>query len=249
LAVLAICGGFGFYWFVSSQVTKYTSETPVELPMVDYTPAQIEALESRLDTFKTTVESGESPTEDLVLTAEEINALINQQEELKGKVFVKISDGQVTGDVSFPTDAIPGGRGRYFNGSVSLDVSMENGVLIVTLADAEVNGEPVPEKIIEGMASENLAKDLYKDPENAKLMRRVEAVVIEDNKIILKMRREEPTGQDAAATAAGSQADEAAVSTDADSSPSAPNDAAESSPAADTTEQSDSPAETAETDQ
>ena len=104
---------------------------------------------------------------------------------------MKITDGKVSGDVSIPMDAIPGGKGRYFNGSASFNVSMENGVLIVTLADAEVNGEPVPQRVIDGMAKENLAKDLYKDPKNAEFMRRVDSVRVEDDKIILKLRPEE----------------------------------------------------------
>ncbi len=191
ICVLGICAGGGIYFWASRTIAKYTSEEPAELPTIEFTAEQLSELETRISTFKESVDEGTAPEEKLVLTAEEINALIGKEEELRGKVFVKIKDGQVSGDVSFPTDAIPGGKGRFFNGSATFDVSMEAGVLIVTLADAEVNGEPVPEAVIEGFAKENLAKDLYKDPKNAEMMRRFESVTIEDDKIVLKLRQQE----------------------------------------------------------
>lgn len=80
-------------------------------------------------------------------------------------------------------DAIPGGKGRYFNGSASVDASLEDGVLIVTLQDAEVNGQPVPDAYMREIRKENLAKDMYKDPEVAKRLRKFESLVIEGDKL------------------------------------------------------------------
>ena len=181
--------GVGGYMWASSQVQTYTAEAPKQLPVVEYEPEELAALEERLETFKTVAEEGKE-AEELVLTATDINALIQSNEKLKGKVFAKIEDGQVGGDVSFPTDIFPGGKGRFFNAYATFDVSMHKGVLIVTLTGAEVNGEPVPPHIIEAMSRENLAKDAYKDPETAKMMRRVESLTIEDDKIILKLKAE-----------------------------------------------------------
>ncbi len=191
VVALTVCGGVATYWWVSNQIAKYTSDTPVALPKVEYTPEQLAELESRVETFQQAFKDGKTPEEDLVLTAEEINAMITAEEKLSGKVFVKIENGQVSGDLSIPTDALPGGKGRYFNGSASFNVSMENGILIVTLADAEVNEERVPQQFIDAMAAENLAKDLYKDPKNAEMLRRFESVSIEDDRIILKLRRDQ----------------------------------------------------------
>ena len=184
--------GIGGYMLVSNQVQTYTAEAPKQLPIVEYEPEQLAALEERLETFKTVAEEGKQ-AEELVLTANDINALIQSNEKLKGKVFAKIEDGQVGGDVSFPTDIFPGGKGRFFNAYATFDVSMHKGVLIVTLTGAEVNGEPVPPHIIEAMSRENLAKDAYKDPETAKMMRRVESLNIDDDKIILKLKPESET--------------------------------------------------------
>lgn len=185
-----LCAGFGGYWFVSKQVAAYTSETPRELPTVEYSEEQLTQLEDRIKTFREKMDRGEVPEEDLVLSADDINALIAKNEDLKGKVYVKIEDGQVKGDVSIPLDKVPLGKGRYFNGAATFDVSMDQGVLIVTAEAAEVNDSPVPEEIMNEFRKENLAKEFYKDPENAKLMRQFEDIRIEDDRFVLRVKRD-----------------------------------------------------------
>ncbi|PAY20805.1 hypothetical protein CKO51_04220 [Rhodopirellula sp. SM50] len=184
-----LCAGFGGYWLISSQIAKYTSDTPVDLPTVEYSEEELAELDARVETFREKLDAGETPEEDLVLTADDINALISKNEDLKGKVYVKIENDQVEGDVSIPLDKLPMGKGRYFNGSATFDVSMDGGVLIVTVDQAELNGEPVPEEFMQTMRQENLAKDVYKDPENAKFMSRFEDIRVEDDKFILRVKR------------------------------------------------------------
>ncbi|QDV87093.1 hypothetical protein [Planctomycetes bacterium TBK1r] len=184
-----LCAGFGGYWLISSQIAKYTSDTPVDLPTVEYSEEELAKLDARVESFREKLDAGETPEEDLVLTADDINALISKNEDLKGKVYVKIENNQVEGDVSIPLDKLPMGKGRYFNGSATFDVSMDGGVLIVTVDQAELNGEPVPEEFMQAMRQENLAKDVYKDPENAKFMSRFEDIRVEDDKFILRVKR------------------------------------------------------------
>ncbi len=181
LAIGTTIAGFYFY---KGQVAKYTSETPKELPTIEYSPDEIKEITTRIESFKQTIEKGDSPPP-MILTGDDINAMISQNEDLRGKVFVRIDNGEVTADVSFPMDAFPGAKGRFFNGSVTADVSLENGVLIVTLDDAEVNGQPVPKQLIDAMRKENLAKDLYKTPEIAKTLSKFESLLIDDEKIVL----------------------------------------------------------------
>lgn len=189
-----LCAGFGGYWFLSRQVEKYTSETPVKLPTVEYSEEDLAALEARVESFKEKLDAGETPDEDLILTADDINALITKNEDLKGRVFVKIENNQVEGDVSFPLDKLPMGKGRYFNGSATFDVSMDDGFLVVTAQEATVNGEAVPDEFMEGLRQENLAKEVYKDPENEKFMRQFEDIRVEDNKFILRVKRDQDSG-------------------------------------------------------
>lgn len=187
MVLVVVGGGLSGYWWIKGQVTRYTADAPANLPTVDLPEEELAEIRGRVDDFREKIEAGETP-EDLVLTADEINALITKNDDMKGKVYVSIKDGEVSGDVSIPVDSLPGGKGRFFNASATFDVSLENGVLIVTLADAEVKGERIPQQIIDGMSEQNLAKDVYKDPEVAATLRRIESVSIEDDQIILKPR-------------------------------------------------------------
>lgn len=189
----------GWRWLRGVLVVHGTSEAvhggcsgePAGLELSD---EELAAIQARIDAFKETIEAGDTP-EDLVLTAQELNALITQDEDMRGKVFVRIADGEVSGDVSIPTDFLPGGKGRFFNASATFEVSLENGVLIVTLQDAEVKGEKLPQQFIDGMGKENLAKDAYKDPEVAATLRRIESISIENDKIVLKPRVAKSEGE------------------------------------------------------
>ncbi len=176
--------GLTGYWVYKGQITKYTSDTPRELPQVEMTAEEVAEIEQRVEAFQEELEQGETPDQ-LVLTADDINALISNHDELRGKVFVQIEEGQISAEVSIPTDAIPGGSGRFFNGSVTANVELANGVLIVTVSSAEVNGRAVPEAIMAGLKQENLAKDVYKDPEVARTLSKFESLVVEQDRIIL----------------------------------------------------------------
>ncbi len=186
--------GFGSVWFYNQQVANYTSEQARPIPVVEVNEEQLEQLESRVEAFQEKVDVGDTP-EQLVLTADDVNALISKEENLRGKVFVKIEDGLVQADVSIPANAIPGGKGRFFNGSATLEASLENGVLIVTLQDAEVNGQSVPEDYMREIRKENLAKEMVKDPDVAKKLRKFESLVIEGDKIILTPRQDSSEAQ------------------------------------------------------
>jgi hypothetical protein len=205
LIVLLIVGvGVGGYWWVSSQVAKWTEDTPADLPTVEYTEEEVAAVEKRVESFKEGLEANEAP-EELVLTADDINAMIADDEEIKGHVFIKIEDGKVGGDVSIPTDILPGGKGRFFNASATFNVSLENGVLIVTMASAEAKGQKVPQEVIDEMAKQNLAKDLYKEPEVAEVLRRIDSISIEGDKMILRARKSGTSSSSGDAPAGGEE--------------------------------------------
>lgn len=216
LGALAVGGAmYGMYSFVSGQVAKYTSDHAVELPSVNISDDEVKAIEAKLETFKTQFESGDAPQE-LVITIDEINALIAGNSDLKGHVYVKIVDGNLHADVSVPLDKlpIPGAKGRYFNGSVTLHVEMENGVLIAQVVDAEANRQQVPASVIEEMQDENLAKGMYDDPDTAKALSRCESLEIQADRIVLKVRQKSAEGSEDAAAEKGDMPNEPS-STDA----------------------------------
>ena len=204
--------GFGGYWFYTKQVEKYTDTEPADIPAVEMEEEEIERLQARIESFSERIapsdpdgeladsdaaeglddaegQPAEVPLE-LVLTADEINALIQSNESLRGVVYLVFEDGNVRGTVSIPLDEFPGGKGRYFNADAELEVAMENGVLVVQLVDATVKGESLPEALMQGMREQNFAKEVYDDPETAKVLRRIESIEVIDDAIHIRLRED-----------------------------------------------------------
>jgi hypothetical protein len=187
---------FGFR-YLGQQVENYTSASPRELPKVEMPAEERQALKDRVEAFRKAVEAG-TPTEPLVLTSDDLNALIEEDDDLKGKIHVKVEGDEVKGLVSIPLDPLAHGPfrsmflGRYLNGEADLKASLKDGVLIVTLDQIEVNGKKAPEEFMTQMRDQNLAKDVYKNPKQAETIRKLESLEVKDGKIILRVRAKPP---------------------------------------------------------
>ncbi|MFK8113611.1 MAG: hypothetical protein AB8B91_15525 [Rubripirellula sp.] len=134
---------------------------------------------------------------ELVLTADDINALLSKEKQFRNRVFVKIEDGQITGDLSMPLDDLsPTMKGRFLNGSATFQVTLEDSMLFITLQDAEVKGEQIPEAIMTEIRNENLAKDLNNDRKHREVIRQFESVRVEGDKIIARLKQADETDED-----------------------------------------------------
>lgn len=193
MLVLVVVVGFGTYRVYKRQIAQYTSPEARPLPVVELSTEELEELETRVESLQETVEEGEVP-EPLVLDSDDLNALISREEQLRGRVFVTIENGLIQAEVSFPADAIPGGKGRFINGSAHINASLEDGELVVTLDSVEANGHTVPEAFMDGLRKQNLAKDANKNPEIAALIDQFERLAIEGDKLILTPKLPGPSG-------------------------------------------------------
>jgi hypothetical protein len=193
LVLLVIAGVMAFFAvrFVRNRINDYTDAAPMKLPKVEMADAEFKQLDERVKSFRDAMEQGK-PTGPLVLTERDLNALIvnaPNAKEMADKVYVSLSGDQVKGQVSLPLSGLGWlGKGRYLNGDAAFNVSLENGVLIVTAREVRVKGEPLPEAIMARLRQENLARDLYKDPKNAEALRKVESVQVQDAQVIIKAR-------------------------------------------------------------
>ncbi len=158
------------------------------------------ALKDRIEAFRNAVDAG-TPTEPLVLSSDDLNALIDEDDDLKGKIHVRIEGDEVKGQVSIPLERLGPGmmRGRYLNGEADLKASLSDGVLIVTLDSIEVNGKRPPDEIMKGIREQNLAKDAYKNEKHAKMIRKLESLEVKDGKIILRVRAKGASASDSSA--------------------------------------------------
>lgn len=167
---------------------NWTSPEPQELPTLTIEEPALDELVARVDAFADHVEHGE-PSAPLVLSQDEINALIQHHpdwRDLHDKVYVEIEDGLIKGRVNFPLDGIPLMSGRYFHGTATFDVGLEDGRLEVYVDSAEVNGEPLPDEFMAAIRQENLAQEYTRDNAEAReIVDRLESIRIEDDKLVI----------------------------------------------------------------
>jgi hypothetical protein len=186
-------------YFINQAVNEYTSVTPAEIPQVNLPEDQRKELKERWNAFKKAVEDDQEA--EIVLTADEINALIEDHPDLKGKVSIKLKGDEAIGEVSIPLN-IPGKGKRYLNGTGTITAELSNGNLDVRIHELEVNGKKLPPEVKAQLGGENIAKDFTSNPENAKLIRKFESIKLKDSKVYIKAKGkgEGGAGKDTTAT-------------------------------------------------
>jgi hypothetical protein len=184
------------YRMLNQLVNDYTATAPEQLPKVDMPAENRQALKDRVEAFRKAVNDG-TATDPLILSSDDVNALIDENEELKGTIYVKIEGDELKGKVSFPLEKLPLPmvKGRYLNGEADLKASLFDGELVVHIDAIEVNGKRPPEQIMTDLRKQNITKDLAKDPENAAMLRKLESLEIKDGKIIIKARPKSATSR------------------------------------------------------
>lgn len=193
LSSLAAVLGLGLY--ARGLIIANTDAAPAALPPApEMTDAEYAELSKKVDAFREGLRSGGDIPE-LSLRASDINALIARRststDRVGDMVRVAIAGDKIRADLTLPLDKapLPLPRGRFLNASASFDVSMKDGVLIVTADGLSLKGKPLAPALLSRLRSENLARDAYRDPKNAEALRRIGGIEIKDDVIVIKPRR------------------------------------------------------------
>jgi hypothetical protein len=173
-------------------VNDYTDTHPMPLPTVQMSQADIDRLKVRWKAFEEAVRA-QHPTPPLVLSADEINALIASgpdQRSLKGKFYVSIEGDRVEGDLSLPLQELGWKmvKNRYLNGSGTINVSLRNGVLFLAPQTIVVKGTPLPEMYMQGFRNQNFAASLTNQPDASAVLQGIQDVQVKDGKLIVVPR-------------------------------------------------------------
>jgi hypothetical protein len=198
LVVLGLIGAVGLYFglkgIMGMAIEATTDAEPRELPQVPMTEREIEAVLSRANEFTQAVENGQ-PTEPLVLSSNEINALIQNHpdfENLADMVYVTIADDAIQGEVSIPADRfIPMevAEGRYLNGSASFTVSLSSGRLMVFLESLQIGDTQVPSDVMTEIRRKNLAENAMDNPEIKPLIQKLDTIEVKDGNLIITPKK------------------------------------------------------------
>jgi hypothetical protein len=179
---------------LNALITEYTDTAPMALPQVNMPLDEYAGLKERVTAFRAALDA-HTNAPPLVLTGRELNALIANSpdaKEFKDKVYVSLEGSQIKGQISVPLDKIQipliKTRGRYLNGSATLDVGITNSVLSVVIQSIEAKGKPLPEKFMAGVRGQNWAQGVNDNPQQSAAVKQIESLEVKDSTMIIKAK-------------------------------------------------------------
>ena len=191
--VVVIFVGVGIYFAkraVDGLVSDYTAVNPEKIEELVYPAPRMTELQSRVDAFQQAVKKGGGQPLELVLTADDLNALISANADLKGKLFVRIADDQVKGQISVPLPDVGPLKlkGRYLNGTAAFKAGLNNGRLNIRVDQMAVRDKPVPPLFLSELQKIDLAEKMQKDPEASKVLARIDSLEVREDKIFIRSK-------------------------------------------------------------
>ena len=171
---------------------KYTSDDPVKIEMPVLSDQQVADVSARFDEFKTNIAAGNA-TGPLRLSETDINALIAKHPDfsaLAGATVASIENDQLIVDSSFEIDKLgipfPGFiadrvSGKYFNGSITVEITTIGGAAGVFIQNIAAGDTPIPQVFIDSLKTENFLSD----PKMKKAMEKIQEIKIENNQIVV----------------------------------------------------------------
>ncbi len=187
--VLLLVGFLLLVHLARKALSQFTDTAPMKLPTVQLSQPEIEELQRRFNNFSDAASTGR-PTPPLELASDEVNALLENNPDFrgaKGKIYVAITNNHLQAQVSLPLAQLGGRffRGRYLNGSSTLAVSLQNGILFLTPVEISVKGRPLPRVYMDRIRHENLATGINNNSRASVALNRLQDIEIKDGKLIL----------------------------------------------------------------
>jgi hypothetical protein len=133
-----------------------TSTTPREIPQIESSEAEQQAVRNRWEAFKVSRNAPtETTTQDattegapgnrIELTASDINQLIAASRKLRGKAYVSIENNVARVQVSVPLEKV-GFRGRFLNGEFQARAAVDGNPRNLEITEVSLGG--VSEKVL-----------------------------------------------------------------------------------------------------
>lgn len=187
LLFLLIGGGTGIYiYYVYTTLRSYTDSKPMEIPVYKPDKEEIADIKAKTTELKNAIKNNREV--EISFSGDELNTIVatnHDFDDIAGKVFFKIDDDKLSAQGSIPLSEVPGFRDRYLNGEFSLNATMKNGQVWVTVTKAVINGNPAPDDIMKELKSKNIIEGFYKDPKNAQMMKKFKRIEVKDGKLII----------------------------------------------------------------
>lgn len=180
--------GWGAYTFYKN-VYALTSDAPVSVPVYQSTPEQYAEVKGRIDQFQKDVDAHKPAT--IRLTDADLNTMVARDpnyDAAKGHVYFTIKDSFLHVLGSFPLDNVPTMKGRYLNATITLAVSIEDGILTLQPTEVKAGDHALPPDALKALQSMHWGDQANTNPDFKKLMDKVKSLRMEQDAIVLETK-------------------------------------------------------------
>ena len=192
----SVAGYFAIKKKLNALLDNYTDTQPMALPTVHMSSEDYAKLTDRWKNFENSLQTHKDVAP-LVLTSDEINALIENgytNSKSIGRFYITIDGDKLKGDLSLSLESLSPRifKGRYLNGSSTLDVTLRDGVFIVSPQSIDVKGKPLPSETMDVFRNLNFAGGLTNDPHAMTIIHELQSVEVKDGKVIVMPKESAP---------------------------------------------------------
>lgn len=171
---------YGSYWMAK---TRSLAEAPTPVPEFNGSEQQIQVAEGRWQDFQQKTRAGQSA--EIELSADDINALIAANEDLRKKVFVSIDQDRLRLQMSVPIGEFFGRPGYFFNGDVIIEPEGAQSLDGPRFSRVTINGEQAPTDFLNWKYGSRQLREYLIDQRNTY---DIDTIEIRDGKAILRSR-------------------------------------------------------------
>lgn len=171
---------YGSYWMAK---TRSIAEAPTSVPEFNASDRQIQVVQERWQDFEQKTRAGQSA--EIELSADDVNALIASNEDVRGKVFVSIDGDQLRLQTSVPIGKFFVRPGYYFNGDVIIELEGAQSLDGPRFRRITINGEQVPTDFLNWKYRSRQLREYLVEQRNAY---EIDTIEIRDGKVILRAR-------------------------------------------------------------
>lgn len=201
VAVLVMVGLALAAWVSYRTIVRYrdmyTSVAPVELPKLKTSESEQRRAVARIEAFRDAVEAGK-PAGPLVLSGDDLNALIQQSPRLKDRVYLSLDGDRIKAQVSIPLSEVQDfslTRGRYLNGEAEVRLELDDGRLEMEIVSMRAEGKELPPMVRDVLTHSDfvlVSDDDEDDTEDERRLKRflgrLDSLTVEDGELTLKPR-------------------------------------------------------------
>ncbi len=185
LLLALMIAGLGGLYFAFHRVRDFATDTqPRELVLPEITDADRRAASEKVEMLAQAIDNNQVVTAEL--TAMDLNALAAKDQPLEYFVFGMEENDQVAVDFSVPLHDLPGFKGRWLNGAMTMNVSCTNGILEVYPAEIAFKGQTVPGSFMKEFRKQNLASKVYENADARELLKHINRIRVEDGRLLIR---------------------------------------------------------------